>query len=133
MPYRSTRGGSRSKCAHLRQSGLPADLQSNDRIRQFGIAPCEAAASASERRQAGQASSSVEQVILQTLRARGGRLLKADLVFEVRWHGMHRELIDGVVDELVACGLLRGPLSESMAYELTVAGWDVCAAAIGAA
>ena len=74
---------------------------------------------------------SPEQFILQTLRARGGRLTLADLVFEGRWNGMQPAMTDAVLADLVARGLVRGPLSHPIAYELTAAGWDVCAAAIG--
>ena len=70
----------------------------------------------------------VEKVILQTMRSQGGRLPLTDLVFEVRRHGLRPELVNFVINELVARTLLRGPLSRSMLYMLTVAGWDVSAA-----
>ena len=137
MPHRSIRGGSRRKCTHLRQSAWPVFPQPKDRIQQCGIPTPKGATSAPLanylRSRACGASASIEQVILQAVWARGGRLVMADLVFEVRWHGMHPDLIGGVVDELVGYGLLRGPLSESMAYELTATGWDLCAGAMGRA
>ena len=84
-------------------------------------------------RRGGAPARSPEQVVLQTLRARGGRLTMAELVFEGRWNGMPPSLTDAVLADLVARGLVRGPLSHPIAYKLTVAGWDVSAVAIGRA
>jgi hypothetical protein len=74
------------------------------------------------------AAALVEEVILQTMRAQGGRSPLIDLVFEVRQHGLRPELVNSAIDRLVMRKLLRGPLSRSMFYMLTTAGWDVCAA-----
>jgi hypothetical protein len=82
-------------------------------------------------RRAWGVSSPVEQAILQIVRSRGGRLLLAELVFEMRWRGMRPEPIEASVKKLVRSGLLRGPLAQSATYELTVVGWDVSAVAIG--
>lgn len=127
--------------------GIQADGRRGDhkpsgphRRPQAGIRPLEfpppdlwgsAPLSNDHRRRACDASSSVELAILQIVRDCGGRLLLADLVFQIRWRGMRSELIEAVLEELVARGLLRGPLSQSAAYELTAAGWDVSAVGVG--
>ena len=62
--------------------------------------------------------------ILAVFRASGGRLWMIDLVFELRRRGIS---VDGLTSELRGLnrrGLVRGPLSRTLVYELTVDGWD---------
>lgn len=66
----------------------------------------------------------MQDAILQVLRARGGKLWMVDLVFELRWRGVNAELVRSEIGELVEIGLVRGPLSAMLAYELTPGGWD---------
>src|SRR5262249_16167755 len=64
-------------------------------------------------------SPAAEQIVLQVLRARGGRLGKLELTFELRWHSIDPHAMDAAVAELVERGLVRGPMSQSLSYELT--------------
>lgn len=69
-------------------------------------------------------TSPIQNAILQVLRARGGKLWMVDLVFELRWRGVKADLVRSEIGELVSAGLVRGPLSAMLAYELTAGGWD---------
>src|SRR5262245_13191001 len=62
--------------------------------------------------------------ILTVLRTCGGRLWTADLTFELRARGISAAVTSAALRELVSAGLVRGPLTRALAYELTVAGWD---------
>ena len=71
---------------------------------------------------------SLDNLILYLLRGAGGRLALVDLQFELRWRGIQPERAAPAIADLVDRKLIRGPLPKSMACELTVCGWDVCAA-----
>jgi hypothetical protein len=67
----------------------------------------------------------VEASILRVLRSRGGRLSKQDLSFELRLRGRNVDDLSAWLDELVMLGLVRGPISRALVYELTTPGWDM--------
>ena len=48
-----------------------------------------------------------------------------DLVFELRWRGTTAEIVHRELDQLVELRLVRGPLSQMLAFELTAAGWNL--------
>ena len=100
-------------------------------IAQVGVQASRAAQRASKAHR--RAPPSVEETILYVLRSHGGRLPVDDLEFEMRHHGAHPIRVNAALGELVARRLVRGPLWESLVYELTAVGWDVCAASIGRA
>ena len=67
----------------------------------------------------------LQSSILVVLRACGGRLWMTDLVYELRRRGLCVASVTSELHRLSRRGLIRGPLSRDLAYELTVDGWDI--------
>ena len=62
---------------------------------------------------------------LTILRSCGGRLWMTALVYEMRRRGLSVATVLSELRGLSRRGLIRGPVSRDLAYELTIDGWDI--------
>lgn len=67
----------------------------------------------------------LQSSIVAVFRACGGRLWMIDLVYELRRRGLSIDSVTSELRGLTRRGLVRGPLSPTFVFELTVDGWDI--------
>ena len=67
----------------------------------------------------------LQSSIMTVLRRCGGRLWMADIVYELLRRGLCVASVTSELRWLSRRGLIRGPLSPGLVYELTVDGWDI--------